>query len=246
MKLITALKLLRQGWLKAPPDPSARFTLASKLLQRFYPPLAWTEYGRTWLEDDDFFEYYRKFSPDNPTSADRKFFLRELLKLIDDLPGDTAECGAYLGATSYLICQKAQVLGKSHSIFDSFEGLSAPDAADGGYWSGGDLTAAESQVRANLAGFDCFELYKGWIPERFPEVADRRFCFVHVDVDLYQPTRDSVAFFYPRLVPGGLLVCDDYGFSTCPGARRAVDEYMADRPEPVLQVPTGQGVIIKK
>ena len=47
-------------------------------------------------------------------------------------------------------------------------------------------------------------------------------------------------------VPGGLLVFDDYGFSTCPGATRAVDEFMASRPEPVIEVPTGQAFVIKR
>src|SRR5688572_31529904 len=42
------------------------------------------------------------------------------------------------------------------------------------------------------------------------------------DVDVYQPTRDSLEYFYPRLVTGGILVCDDYGW---PGARKAVDDF---------------------
>ena len=50
------------------------------------------------------------------------------------------------------------------------------------------------------------------IPTRFDEVADRSFCFVHVDVDLFEPTRESIAFFYPRMVPGGVMLFDDYGF----------------------------------
>ena len=52
-------------------------------------------------------------------------------------------------------------------------------------------------------------------------------------------------FFYPRLNSGGMIICDDYGFRTCPGARRAVDEYMSDKMESVIELPTGQAVIIK-
>ena len=107
------------------------------------------------------------------------------------------------------------------------------------------MGVSEDTVRANLSAFDFVRYHRGWIPERFDDVADRRFAFVHVDVDLEQPTRDSLAFFYPRLVPGGVLLCDDYGFVTCPGARRAFDEYIADKPEPLPERPTGQGFLIK-
>ncbi|HBH79257.1 MAG TPA: hypothetical protein DDY39_05465, partial [Nitrospira sp.] len=67
--------------------------------------------------------------------------------------------------------------------------------------------------------------YKGWIPDRFPEVKERRFAFVHIDVDLYQPIMDSLKFFFPRLLPGGIIVVDDYGYSIFPGAKKAVDEF---------------------
>jgi hypothetical protein len=86
--------------------------------------------------------------------------------------------------------------------------------------------------------------HPGWIPERFTDVAERRFCFLHLDVDLLQPTHDALEFFYPRMVPGGVILCDDYGFETCPGARLAVDGFFASRPEPVVHLPTGQGLVI--
>jgi hypothetical protein len=88
--------------------------------------------------------------------------------------------------------------------------------------------------------------YPGWIPERFNEAAACRFCFVHIDVDLYQPTRDSLEFFYPRMSPGGMIVCDDYGYVNCPGAKQACDELAADWPERWLHLPTGQGLLIKQ
>jgi hypothetical protein len=72
-------------------------------------------------------------------------------------------------------------------------------------------------------------IHAGWIPDCFSEVVDRSFCFVHIDVDLYEPTLASLEFFGSRMVPGGIIVCDDYGFETCPGARRAGDEFAAAR-----------------
>ena len=96
-----------------------------------------------------------------------------------------------------------------------------------------------------LEGHEAVRLLKGWIPERFAEVADRRFAFVHVDVDLLAPTRDSVSFFYPRLNDGGILLCDDYGFTSCPGATRAIDDYLTDKPEKMIALSGGGGFLIK-
>ncbi|MEO0034391.1 MAG: hypothetical protein RLZZ501_414, partial [Pseudomonadota bacterium] len=98
---------------------------------------------------------------------------------------------------------------------------------------------------AKLGGDLPVEIYPGWIPERFGEVADRRFCLVHIDVDLQQPTLDALAFFYPRLVPGGLIVFDDYGCSTCVGATAVVDAFLADKPEPIIHLAAGGAFLVK-
>jgi hypothetical protein len=141
--------------------------------------------------------------------------------------------------------RRAGVNRKIH-LFDSFEGLSKPGEKDGTFWSTGGLSADESKARQNLAGFSNAAFYRGWIPERFPEVGDRSFALVHIDVDLYQPTLDSLAFFYPRMVKGGLIICDDYGFTTCPGAREAMDSFFGHMPELVVHLPTGQGLVLKE
>jgi len=171
--------------------------------------------------------------------------LREFLKLARAVEGDSAECGTWRGGSSWLIATGLGSLGKTHHAFDSFQGLPAPGPRDGSHFREGDLSAPEGEFRARMSGVGNLRVYKGWIPARFPEVADRRFSFVHIDVDLYQPTRASVEFFYPRLSPGGILLLDDYGFFICPGAREAIVEFFRDKPEPVPEIPTGQGLVIK-
>jgi hypothetical protein len=149
------------------------------------------------------------------------------------------------GASSALICAHLAGSGRLHHLFDSFAGLSPPGERDGSFWRAGDLAGSLERVRRRLH-HDFVRFHPGWIPERFPDVADRRFCFVHVDVDLYEPTRAALEFFHPRLSPGGVVLFDDYGFSTCPGARRAVDEFAAGVPERIVEVPTGQAFLIKR
>jgi hypothetical protein len=245
MRLFTFIKLVSKKLFSERESDFASFVLSKKFAALWYPKMALGEYGKIWPDDKQFFDYYSKFEASNKASAERKFFLRSLLSLVDTLPGDTAECGAYQGASSWLICDKFKNTDKTHYIFDSFEGLSAPLDVDGEYWTKGDLRASEEILKKNLSTYSKVEILKGWIPDRFGEAADESFCFVHVDVDLYQPTLDSIRFFYPRLVPGGIILSDDYGFRTCPGAKGAFDEYMKDKPEKIIHVPTGQAFIIK-
>lgn len=69
---------------------------------------------------------------------------------------------------------------------------------------------------------------------------------IHIDVDLYQPTLDSIEFFWDKLNVGGVLVCDDYGFETCPGAKKAMDDFFSKKNMSVIHLPTGQGVVFKQ
>jgi O-methyltransferase len=246
-RLRSAAELLRRGLRGS--DAGARDDLGYAALRRIgrwvLPDYVLTDHSKAWFADRAFFADFHRLVPDgNARSADRKYFLRSLLSLTDSLPGDTAECGVWNGSSSWFICDHFRDSAKVHHGFDSFEGLSHPTKEDGGYWQAGDLRSVEQEARATLAGYEVV-LHKGWIPERFAEVAQDTFCFVHIDVDLFQPTLDSLEFFYPRMVAGGVMLFDDYGFLTCPGATEAVDGFMAQRPEPVIDVPTGQAFLIK-
>jgi len=64
-------------------------------------------------------------------------------------------------------------------------------------------------------------------------------------VDIYQAVKDCIDWIYPRLVAGGFMIFDDYGFPSCPGERRAVDEVFAKLPEAPICLPTGQCLVVK-
>ncbi|MBK9136828.1 MAG: class I SAM-dependent methyltransferase [Betaproteobacteria bacterium] len=198
----------------------------------------------TWWDDAAFNDYLRKFQELDGNNSDRRYLVSQLLRLTAAVPGDTAEVGVFQGAMSWLIL-RANAGQRQHHLFDSFEGLSNPNPVDGNHWTQGALACGEEAVRRNLAEFrGHFRSYKGWVPERFHEIEDHRFSFVHIDVDLYEPTRASLEFFYPRMCPGGIIVCDDYNFTTCPGATRAVNDFLADRPEKMVGLSAGGGFLI--
>lgn len=230
-------------------DLETRYSLAERLFAALVPGEHVGEHSRSMFRDAEFRQDYERFDRTNYRSFDRKFALRGFAERAATLPGDFVECGVYKGASAYLLSKviRSRAPWKRLHLFDSFAGLSSPGPHDGSYWRKGALAASLSEVQRNLAEFcDFIALYPGWIPERFCDVADRRFALVHIDVDLFDPTRSCLEFFGPRLVPGGVIVCDDYGFETCPGARRAVDEFAAAAATPVVHLPTGQGVLFAR
>ncbi|CAM5771655.1 TylF/MycF/NovP-related O-methyltransferase [Bosea minatitlanensis] len=242
----TLLKALKHG-LSTETAEWDRYIAAETLSTAIYPKYKFSEYGRLFLEDREFISYYEHImDPGNWHSFDRKYTLRELLRLVEHLDGDMAECGAYKGASAYLMCKAAESTPSLVHLFDSFEGLADPLPVDGSYWQRGSLTTPESALHATLEGLSNYRTYKGWIPDRFGEIADRQMRFVHIDVDLYEATLSSLNFFYPNLVPGGIFLLDDYGFSSCPGAKQAADEFFAAKPEQIAMLPTGQAIIVKQ
>jgi hypothetical protein len=190
---------------------------------------------------------------------DRFYSLVQLFRQTLAFDGMTAECGCFRGLSSYLLCsalkQSAAAFdGGGYRIFDSFAGLSAPRPEDALVGHGaqadrlrsmtraGNFAASLDKVKAALSAFPRIEYFPGWIPAAFPREPEAQYRFVHVDVDVYQPTRDSIEYFYPRLVAGGIIVCDDYNW---PGARKAVDEVCARVGARFETTPYTQAFIVK-
>lgn len=228
-------------------NPAKRLEALSKIGALLVPGYRFSWPDHDWWHNRPFNQYLAQFGETDGYNTHRRWALAQLLRMIAGVEGDTAECGVYRGAASYaiLVANAKSDYRRYHHVFDSFEGLSAPVAEDGSYWTRGDLTAPEQMAHDQLCDFPDKIFYKGWIPDRFAEVADRRFACVHVDVDLYQPTRDSIAFFYPRLSPGAIFVCDDYGLKVCPGATKACDEFLEDKSEKMISMPDGAGFFVK-
>ena len=148
----------------------------------------------------------------------------------------------------YSSCFLAHSAASSREMVGLPVGMSDTKKVDGASdrHAEGDFSDTSVEAVRAVVGSDGFiELRKGWVPETFAGLEDEVFCFAHIDLDLYEGVRDTLSFVYPRLSPGGIIVLDDYGFASCPGARRAVDEFFADKPERPLALLTSQAVIHK-
>ncbi|MCC6532781.1 MAG: class I SAM-dependent methyltransferase [Burkholderiales bacterium] len=195
-----------------------------------------------------------------PTRRRARFIhLVELLRRTRDVPGAVVECGCFQGLSSFVMCSYLKQWapgfdGSGYHVFDSFEGLSEPTLDDDipETWDNaanlrlmsyaGNFAASLEQVRKNLAAFPRISFHKGWIPLCFAHLPEARYRFVHVDVDLYDPTLDAFNYFYPRLSAKGIIASDDY---TWPGARTAIDDFCAERGITFDVTAHGQAVLVK-
>jgi O-methyltransferase len=200
-----------------------------------------------WEGSADFLRYYGPIRPHTLVSPDRCWILLSFMRHALALTGDFAEFGVFRGGTALLA---AEILAEAHDprtihLFDSFAGM--PETSAGEAFGKGDFSrTSEAAVQALMATADArVAIHAGFIPDSFRGLGLPRLAFAHVDVDLYQSVLDCIEFVYPRLVPGGILIFDDYGFPSCARSREAVDRAFATRRERPVYLPTGQTLVIK-
>jgi O-methyltransferase len=163
-------------------------------------------------------------------------FLVELATRVNRLgiPGDFVECGVYNGGSAGVLGYSMTRLNGSARklwLFDSFEGLPASGAHDREIdrQLEGDYAGSERQVRRILERLDVpkdrYEIAVGRFEQTFEQVETPAIALLHVDCDFYEPVKQSLETFFPRVSPGGFVVLNDYG--TFPGCRAATDEFLA-------------------
>jgi len=211
--------------------------------QSLYQPLY-----SPWLDQDgEFGAYYRIAKPRTLVSADRCYVLYQLLLQSLSVEGDVWECGVYQGGTAAMM---AKVLsdkkpGRKLYLFDTFAGMPETDAAEDLH-AKGDFSDTSAEAVAQYVGQSGLTVIrKGFIPDTFAGLESARIALAHIDVDIYRSVQDSLGFIWPRLSPGGFVVCDDYGFPSCPGARSAVDRFFDGKAAYPLCLPTGQALVFK-
>jgi hypothetical protein len=161
------------------------------------------------------------------------------------LEGDMAEVGVYQGGSAKLICEAKG--DKTLHLFDTFTGLPPLSESDMHFgvkfWKENEFNnTSEDKVKQYLSKYGNVKTYGGKFPETSDPVKNIKFSFVHLDVDLYQSTIDSLEFFYPRLVRGGIIMTHDYHSG---GVRKAFEEFFSSKQIPVIELTGSQCMIVK-
>ena len=165
-------------------------------------------------------------------------------------PGDYLEVGVWRGGTGLLIAQAMRHFGATGTLYlaDTFAGVVKAGMQDHHYVGGehADVSLAEVERLFETHARVPVEILVGM----FPEDTANRVCgdlrLVHVDVDVYQGARDVVEWCYPRLVPGGIVVFDDYGFSHTHGITKLGEEYEKDVRFVFVHNVNGHAILIKR
>jgi O-methyltransferase len=171
--------------------------------------------------------------------------------------GDLVECGTFKGDMAWVVMQ---AIGAGHIprfwLFDSFDGF-APDyssAADfpdnpgfldfaNGFYRQAGLY---EYVRERFAEFTNVTVVKGFLPDALDGAAPQRIGFLHIDLNSPRAEIAVLERLFDRVLPGGAIVFDDYGWKMFHKQKEAEDDFMRRRGYEILELPTGQGLVVKR
>jgi O-methyltransferase len=201
---------------------------------------------------DDILDLFQKIAPYTMTGPERIWAMFSASEYIDkaNIEGDVVECGVWRGGNMILAKRVHQRLPLSRQfwLYDTFAGMSEPTKHDRSF--AGPLAssmmakyatpthsewcyASLEDVKANFEKFraldDSVKFIKGKVEDTLkdPKNLPGKIALLRLDTDWYESTKIELEVLYPRLVPGGVCIIDDYGHWR--GARKAVDEYFADQ-----------------
>lgn len=227
--------------------PSPAVAMLYRLMAPDIPDrLAYLPTLRPWLADAEFAALFERIRKHTTLSRDRAWTLYSQARQALSVPGHFYEAGVYRGGSALLL---RTVMGAGNGrvlrLFDSFSGMPPTDAIHDLHRGGDFSDTSLDTVRTVVGDGNAVTWHSGWVPATFAGLQDDRIAFAHIDMDIHDSVLACCEFVYPRLEIGGVMVFDDYGFMTCPGARRAVDNFFADKPETPFVFGNGQAVVNK-
>ncbi len=174
-------------------------------------------------------------------TANELFLVHSIARAQNKQPGAFAEVGVYEGSSARTTCE---VKGdKELHLFDTFEGLPKSVEQDRGIHRESQYACSLESVQKYLEDYQDVFFYKGLFPDSAKDLQEMKFCFAHFDVDLYESTLACLEYFYPRMNPGGIMLSHDY--SLLAGVETAFTEFLADKPEQLIDLPTTQCMVVK-
>ena len=200
-------------------------------------------------------EPYRTVLPYTILSIKR---LKNLINLVDivnklEIEGDIVECGTYNGGSAAVLATAARKSSFKRHIYiiDSFQGLPEASIKDSIYANqyAGMCKGNENKVKEVLSKVGVernnYTLVKGWFHEVLPSLTIKKISLLHIDADWYESVKLCLDNLFDKVVVGGFVVLDDYGFWE--GCRKALTEFATRRNFDIsLEKVDNTGVYFKK
>jgi O-methyltransferase len=170
------------------------------------------------------------------------------------LSGDFVECGVDNGMLSVAICDWLDFNRQDRDfwLFDTFAGIPESQMSEGervgigGWHNRESYEECFAAAAANFAPWPRCHLVRGEVPDSlaaFP--ADRSVAFLSIDMNIMLPEIAALDFFWDRIVPGGIVLLDDYCWASHADQRAAFDAFARAHGTLVLSLPTGQGLLVR-
>jgi O-methyltransferase len=174
------------------------------------------------------------------------------------LPGDFVECGVFKGHMAWVVTQMVDFgkLPKQFYLYDTFAGFSnkyssADDFPDSTAFF--DFAhkvykdeAIYPMVVERFRDLPNVRIVRGVVPDSFTEAVPKRIAYLHIDLNSPAAEVAALEVLFDRVVPGGVIVFDDYGWYLYRKQKEAEDAFFAVRGYRVLELPTGQGLVVKR
>jgi hypothetical protein len=172
------------------------------------------------------------------------------------LEGDFVECGVNRGFLSSAIMEHLNwdTLTKTFYLLDTFDGLSddhlLPEEAairnkTKRKWEAATYVHGVESVKKNFSQWKNVRIIQGTVPETLPLVESEKIAYLHIDMNCMYPETQTLRFFWNRIVPGGIVLLDDYAYCGCLPQKKGMDAVAEELSFPIASIPTGQGLIIK-
>lgn len=170
-----------------------------------------------------------------PTGAIRKLNIWRKLCDSSNITGDVIEVGSFRGESAALIrfLMNSFCPTKALHVYDGFQGLQGRSQIDGDdpLFINGSFCATKDDL---IRTFEAFSLelptiHQSLVQDLTSKDFPESICFAHIDLDLYEPTMQSLKLVWEKLSPGGNLIIDDYGYRPTPGVTNAVQNFFADK-----------------
>jgi O-methyltransferase len=170
------------------------------------------------------------------------------------LDGDFVECGVNTGIYSLAVCEYVDFnrLDKQFYLFDTFQGI--PDeqisqeerALNREAENAANYSECYDVARRNFSDFPRARLVRGRVPDSLRTVDIDRVAYLSIDMNIVQPEIAALEWFWDKLSMGAPVVFDDYGWLGFLPQKTAIDAFAEAHGVPVLELPTGQGLMIKR